>query len=165
MPRRGHAVELEDVTTLAGWMYADLLLALMVIFLATISFVPRISESSSQVTQSSSAQSDLGKNYKLGLALVYSTVDPARVAEDVAAFKRHEGLKADSQILYAQITGGYLLDSETAETGRTRALIYSFKLHKALPDIFTNAPTYLASSSELKSNQIGLKLTFTQKLG
>jgi hypothetical protein len=30
----------EDVTEKAGWMYADLFLALMVIFLATISFVP-----------------------------------------------------------------------------------------------------------------------------
>ena len=32
----------EDLTGLAGWMYTDLLLALMVIFLATISFVPQI---------------------------------------------------------------------------------------------------------------------------
>jgi len=32
----------DDLTGLAGWMYTDLLLALMVIFLATISFVPQI---------------------------------------------------------------------------------------------------------------------------
>ena len=32
----------EDATEQAGWMYADLFLGLMVIFLATISFVPTI---------------------------------------------------------------------------------------------------------------------------
>jgi len=165
MARREQAIELEDVTTLAGWMYADLLLALMVIFLATISFVPRLNASSSGVTQSLSSQSNLGQNYKLGLALVYSSFDPIKVTEDVAAFKLHEGLKVDSQILYAQITGGYAANSETTETGRTRALIFSLKLRKSLPDIFTNAPTYLASSSNLRSDQIGLKLTFTQKAG
>jgi hypothetical protein len=165
MARRQQPVELEDVTTLAGWMYADLLLALMVIFLATISFVPRFSASSNGVTQSSTAQTDLGKNYKLGLALVYSSFDPKKVTEDVAAFKLHENLKMDSQILYAQITGGYLGDSETAETGRVRALTYSLRLRRALPDIFTNAPTYLAASSKLKKNEIGLRLTFTQKTG
>jgi hypothetical protein len=165
MPRREQAVELEDVTTLAGWMYADLLLALMVIFLATISFIPRISETSAGVTQSSTTQTDLGKNYKLGLALVYSSFDPVRVTEDIASFKLHENLKADSQILYAQITGGYIEGSETAETGRVRALTYSLRLRRALPDIFTNAPTYLAASTNLKSNQIGLRLTFTQKAG
>ena len=42
--------EPEDASHLAGWMYADLLLALMVIFLATISFVPNFANSSSAVT-------------------------------------------------------------------------------------------------------------------
>ena len=40
MRRRAENIEAEDATLLAGWMYADLLLGLMVIFLATISFVP-----------------------------------------------------------------------------------------------------------------------------
>lgn len=40
MRRRVEEIEAEDATLLAGWMYADLLLGLMVIFLATISFVP-----------------------------------------------------------------------------------------------------------------------------
>jgi hypothetical protein len=146
-------------------MYADLLLELMVIFLATISFVPRLSATSAGVTSSSSAQADLGKNYKLGLALVYSTFDPAKIAEDIRAFKEHEGLAANSQILYAQITGGYLSGSESEEIGRVRALAYSYKLNRALPDPFTNAPTYLAASKDLKPNEIGLRLTFTEKIG
>ena len=165
MARRAKATEFEDVTHLAGWMYADLLLALMVIFLATISFVPRLSSTSQGVTSSSSAQTDLGKNYKLGLALVYSSFDPARIIEDIRAFKEHESLSASSKILYAQITGGYASGSENAETGRVRALAYSLKLNQALPDPVTNAPTYLAASSKLKSNEIGLRLTFTEKVG
>ena len=34
----------EEVLDKAGWMYADLFLALMVIFLATISFVPSLTK-------------------------------------------------------------------------------------------------------------------------
>jgi hypothetical protein len=165
MARRAKATEFEDVTHLAGWMYADLLLALMVIFLATISFVPRLSSTSQGVTSSSSAQTDLGKNYKLGLALVYSSFDPARIDADVRAFKEHESLSANSKILYAQITGGYASGSESAQTGRVRALAFSLKLIQSLPDTFTKAPTYLAASSKLKSNEIGLRLTFTEKVG
>ena len=165
MPRRERTDELEDVTTLAGWMYADLLLALMVVFLATISFVPKHSSSSTNAQQPTSAQSDLGQNYKLGLTLVYSTFDSKKITEDIAAFKVREGLKADSQILYVQITGGYASPAETADTARTNALIFSLKLHKSLPDLFTNSPTYLAVSTKLKSGEIGLRLTFTQKAG
>ena len=40
MRKRQEEGQAEDATLLAGWMYADLLLGLMVIFLATISFVP-----------------------------------------------------------------------------------------------------------------------------
>ena len=165
MARRAKVTEFEDVTHLAGWMYADLLIALMVIFLATISFVPRLSSTSEGVTSSSSAQTDLGKNYKLGLALVYSSFDPTKILEDIRAFKVHESLADSSQILYAQITGGYASGSESAETGRARALAFSLKLIQSIPDTFTKAPTYLAASSSLKSNEIGLRLTFTEKVG
>ena len=37
----------EDLTGQAGWMYTDLMLALMVVFLATISFVPQFMGSGS----------------------------------------------------------------------------------------------------------------------
>jgi len=54
-----------DASHLAGWMYADLLLALMVIFLATISFVPNFANSSSAVpTQIKQISS--GYNYNRG---------------------------------------------------------------------------------------------------
>ena len=164
MSRKRQTIELEDVTHLAGWMYADLLLALMVIFLATISFVPKLAAASSGITQSSSSQNDLGRNYKLGLALVYTNFDEAKVREDIRIFKINEGLASDSQILYAQITGGYLSGSETTETGRVRALEFSLKLRKNLPDIFANAPAYLSASSNLKTGEVALRITFTQKI-
>ena len=34
--------EEDDLTGLSGWMYTDLLLALVVVFLATITFVPNL---------------------------------------------------------------------------------------------------------------------------
>ena len=43
--------EQEDTTAQAGWMYADLFLALMVVFLATISFVPTFNGNSNLVNK------------------------------------------------------------------------------------------------------------------
>ena len=40
--RTSEVISDDDMSDKAGWLYADLFLALMVIFLATISFVPEI---------------------------------------------------------------------------------------------------------------------------
>ena len=41
-PKKKSSKDLEDLSGISGWMYSDLLIALMVIFLATITFVPEV---------------------------------------------------------------------------------------------------------------------------
>jgi len=164
MARRTSRKELEDVTHLAGWMYADLLLALMVIFLATISFVPKLSAPADGISQSSTTQTNLGKNYKLGLAFVYDHFDATQIAEDISLFKVHEGLASNSRIIYAQLTGGYRANVESENEGKLRALDFSLKLNRNLPELFGKAATYISTSTTLNSNQVGLKVTFSDKV-
>jgi hypothetical protein len=155
--------ETEDASQLAGWMYADLLLALMVIFLATISFVPNLSNSSSAVT-AQIKQISSGYNYNRGLSLVYSGFDSKLITGDIANFKAKEGLPEDAEIIYAQILGGFDLKTENADDGKLRALEFSIKLSKDNPKLFATAATNLGSNLLLKPNEIALRLTFVAKI-
>lgn len=155
--------ETEDASQLAGWMYADLLLALMVIFLATISFVPILSNSSSAVT-AQIKQISSGYNYNRGLSLVYNGFDSKLITEDIANFKAKEGLPEDAEIIYAQILGGFDLKTENADDGKLRALEFSIKLSKDNPNLFATAATNLGSNLLLKPNEIALRLTFVAKI-
>jgi hypothetical protein len=163
MRARSSHQEAEDASHLAGWMYADLLLALMVIFLATISFVPNFSNSSSAVT-SQIKQISSGYNYNRGLSLVYNGFNSKLIAGDIANFKIQEGLPEDAEIIYAQILGGFDLKTESADNGKLRALEFSIKLSKDNPQLFATAATNLGSNLLLKPDEIALRLTFVAKI-
>ncbi|CAN2189211.1 hypothetical protein MCEMRE20_00488 [Candidatus Nanopelagicaceae bacterium] len=155
--------EPEDASHLAGWMYADLLLALMVIFLATISFVPNFANSSSAVT-TQIKQISSGYNYNRGLSLVYNGFDSNLIMSDITNFKVKEGLPEDAEIIYAQILGGFDVNKESADKGKLRALEFSLKLSRDNPELFSTAATNLGSNLLLKKNEIALRLTFVAKI-
>jgi len=163
MRSRSKYVEAEDASPLAGWMYADLLLALMVIFLATISFVPNFASSSSSVT-TQIKQISSGYNYNTGLSLVYSGFDSKLIEQDISQFKIKEGLPNDAEIIYAQILGGFDVKSESSDDGKLRALEFSIKLSKDNPQLFATAATNIGSNLILKPDEIALRLTFVAKI-
>jgi hypothetical protein len=163
MRRRQSVSEVDDATPLAGWMYADLLLALMIIFLATISFVPKWSNTSNAVT-AQIKQISSGYNYNKGLSLVYSSYDPNAISKDIAAFKVTEGLPGRAEIIYAQILGGFDVKSESSDDGKLRALEFSIKLSKDNPQLFATAATNIGSNLILKPDEIALRLTFVAKI-
>jgi len=155
--------ESEDASQMAGWMYADLLLALMVIFLATISFVPNFANSSSAVT-TQIKQISSGYNYNRGLSLVYNGFDSKLIMSDISNFKVKEGLPEDAEIIYAQILGGFDVNKESADKGKLRALEFSLKLSRDNPELFSTAATNLGSNLLLKKDEIALRLTFVAKI-
>jgi hypothetical protein len=155
--------ESEDASQMAGWMYADLLLALMVIFLATISFVPNFANSSSAVT-TQIKQISSGYNYNRGLSLVYNGFDSKLIMSDISNFKVKEGLPEDAEIIYAQILGGFDVTKESADKGKLRALEFSLKLSRDNPVLFSTAATNLGSNLLLKKDEIALRLTFVAKI-
>lgn len=154
----------EDATLLAGWMYADLLLGLMVIFLATISFVPIDNFVSKSLVKATYKQVDKAFNFNRGLSLVYDKFDAKGLEQDIEAFKKREGLDNNSEIIFAQILGGYDPKIEDEQTGRNRALIYSFSLTQDTSGLFKNASVTAGGVTDLKPNQIALRLTFVSKI-
>lgn len=163
MRRRVSVSEMDDATPLAGWMYADLLLALMIIFLATVSFVPKLSSTSNAVV-SQVKQISSGYNYNKGLSLIYSAYNPSVIAKDVAAFKEAEGLPQSAEIIYAQILGGFDVNTEGSDAGKMRALKFSLALSKDPSKLMENAATNIGSSLLLKPSEIAVRLTFVAKI-
>jgi hypothetical protein len=154
----------EDATLLAGWMYADLLLGLMVIFLATISFVPIDNFVSKSLVKATYKQVDKAFNFNRGLSLVYEKFDAKGLEQDIEAFKKREGLDNDAEIIFAQILGGYDPKTEDAQAGRNRALVYSFSLTQDANGLFNNASVTAGGESSLTKDQVALRLTFVSKL-
>jgi hypothetical protein len=164
MRKRQVEGEAEDATLLAGWMYADLLLGLMVIFLATISFVPIDNFVSKSLVKATYKQVDKAFNFNRGLSLVYEKFDAKGLEQDIEAFKKREGLDNDAEIIFAQILGGYDPKTEDAQTGRNRALIYSFSLTQDANGLFNSASVTAGGEASLTKDQVALRLTFVSKL-
>lgn len=149
--------EQEDLTGQAGWVYTDLMLALMVVFLATISFVPEF------VNVNSDSKSDkytYSKVLDQSLNVVYESFDSNLIKSDINRFKSNNGIPADADIVYIQYVGGYAAASEAPSIAISRALAFSQKLDRADSQLVKNAATTLSSSNVLKPNQVIVRFTF-----
>lgn len=164
MRRRVENYESEDATLLAGWMYADLLLGLMVIFLATISFVPIDNFVSKSLVKATYKQVDKAFNFNRGISLIYNKFDAVALEKDISAFKKREGLDNDAEIIFAQILGGYDPKTESVNDGRNRAMLYSFNLSQEQSGLFKNTSVTAGADPSLKSGEIALRLTFVSKI-
>ena len=160
MARKRLRIDEEDATSQAGWLFADSFLALMVIFLATISFVPALT--SGVVMGSGSVGKIAGSNYIKGLVLTYDRFDAAAITKDVATFIKNEKLSPASEVLYAKIVGGYSA-SESADQGTVRAIAVSVQLKKSSIAYFANTAIDLSASNQLKPDTFVLRLTLAPK--
>jgi hypothetical protein len=148
----------EDATHQGGWLFADSFLALMVIFLATISFVPSIGGG---LTGTGNIGNIAGGNYVKGLNIAYEKFDAVQIQRDIEGFIIGEKLPRSSKVLFAKIVGGYDPNTEGENEAKFRALIFSAEITKAEIAYFQNAKVDLGASKLLKANQIVLRLTLS----
>ena len=151
-------VEKPDILGQAGWMYADLFLALMVIFLATISFVPKVPQP--LLSSISPHQTHSNQLSRFTLSKVYPSFDIAGIRGDILKFDVTNGLPQETPISSVQIVGGYNSTQETPDQGAMRALIFGMRLKSADPVHFSSIGASLDSSPQLTPNQVQLNLTF-----
>jgi hypothetical protein len=154
---RARRVE-EDATHQGGWLFADSFLALMVIFLATISFVPSLGGG---MTGTGNIGNIAGGNYVKGLNVAYEKFDAAQIQKDIDGFIAGEKLPRSSKVLFAKIVGGFNKATETEEDAKFRALLFSAQITKANIAYFQSAKIDLGASNLLKPNQIVLRLTLS----
>lgn len=145
-----------DTSFLAGWMYADLFLALMVVFLATISFVPEYLSSSTRVGSTYSYVTV----FKEPLIVVYDGFNPSQIKKDIDFFLKTRGLPNTTQAVYAQIIGGYSKDTEDSSVAIERALKFSQQLDSSDIPALAKVATTLSSSSTLAPGRVAVKFSF-----
>jgi hypothetical protein len=158
--RRRIQIEEEDATSQAGWLFADSFLALMVIFLATISFVPALT--TGVVMGSGSVGKIAGSNYIKGLVLTYDKYDAATIERDIATYIKNEKLSPASEVIYARIVGGYAAN-ESIDSGKVRAIAVSVQLKKSAMAYFENTSIDLSASDKLGKDTFILRLTLAPK--
>ncbi|MEJ6574233.1 MAG: hypothetical protein QNL78_03800 [Actinomycetes bacterium] len=158
MARRRISIEEEDATSQAGWLFADSFLALMVIFLATISFVPVIAGDG--VLGIGKVGNIAGSNYVDGLVLAYEDVDATRIAQDIETYIRLKKLSPTTAVLYVKIIGGYSTQ-EGESKGTLQAMTFAVKLQKAEIPYFANTKIDLGSSNLIPTKTTVLRLTLS----
>ena len=129
----------EDVQGLAGWMYTDLLLGLMVVFLATITFIPKtINESPSQISQPAVLPTPKAtKKYsikefdKVNFIAEFTKFDETEFSGKIREFRSSQGVAASAKVLEGQFIGSYNPPDENSGAGIDRALEFGLELERA----------------------------------
>jgi hypothetical protein len=170
--RPGELDKQDDSIDIAGWVFADLLLSLAIIFLVSISFsVPDRAGLGSSPDKQTSGQNefkraDLGEQapINLGFNLYYSEFDAEKIQSDLIRYFEKENLDPATEVIYAQVVGGFDTISEGSDRGTFRALEFSIALKKAEISAFAKANYDLTTSSQLDPNQVALRLSFVPPL-
>lgn len=157
---------ISDVSPQAGWVFADLLLALAIIFLTSISFdTPGDNFASSNSTPNSRALASidfdgLPRLNTQTLTLEFESFNQDLLISGIEEFKRKSLMTGDSQIIYAQIIGGYNPKSEGSEQGSLRATTFLLELKKARMAQFDSAGFDISTSNLIRPNFVVIRLAF-----
>ena len=157
-----------DVSPQAGWVFADLLLALAIIFLTSISFdTPGDNSDSTNTTLSSSALAavefeGLPKLRTQTLTLEFQTFDKDTIFKGIEEFENKELVSNQYKIIYAQIIGGYDPKSEGSEQGSFRATSFLLELQKAQMAEFDSAGFDISTSNLIKPNFVVIRMAFAE---
>lgn len=153
--RSNHAVE--DATSQGGWLFADSFLALMVIFLATISFVPILSSSSSPDQATGSAG-----NYKNAFVMVFDSYNSLELSKELQAFYASEELPPGTKVLYAEVLGGFNPSVEAEYDGNLKGLEFAIKIKQDALPAFEGATINVGATPSIEPDQVLLRLTLTR---
>ena len=152
----------EDVTGIAGWMYTDLLLALMIVFLATISFVPQLTGSGQGDGDSLFSVSEV---YDTPLTIAYAEPTAAELEQDIEAFAKKQGIIGSAIPIAVRIIGSYDAVEESATDALKRAESARQAIVLENPELFAQASVILGSTTSLPVPQVAIEITFAVERG
>jgi hypothetical protein len=158
----------EDLSGLAGWMYSDLILGLMVIFLATISFVPQfygtLIGSPNTVNSTNAPAYQYSQYYDEVMVAVYDSADPQKIRGDIEEFLNRYQFPVKSVVVSAQIVGAYDPATENSSDAIRRALEFSKAIDALDPSLFSNASSTLSSTRSITTDRVVLRLMFVAEI-
>lgn len=150
----------EDATTQGGWLFADSFLALMIIFLATISFVPSLGDS--KVTTPPTAAVGSGDNFKHAFVMIFNKFDQEVLRNEIEKFVAKEELPPNTRVLYAEILGGYKVGEQKEYDGNLTALAFGVALKNAKIPQFDQATINVGATNSIGKDQVLVRLTLAK---
>jgi len=152
---------LEDASHQAGWMFADLLLALMVIFLAAQSFVPKEASLPTFSALLSNKTSLNGTVAPLKTSITLTSIDESALIIAMQNYGAIEHLPAEYTVESMVVAGGFNPKTESSDRGTATALQYAAAIGSFNLPYFKNSATLLAASSEVPDGAVILNLQIT----
>jgi hypothetical protein len=156
--------EEDDLTGLSGWMYTDLLLALVVVFLATITFVPNLDSFGRGGIASGDSIFSYSKTIEKPLNLLIEDQQIPDIPALIEGFKSQEGISPSAVVVYLQIVGSYNDRMEVQSDAVSRALTLSQILDQQYPELFQAAATTFSTTNTIPSNQVVVRIIFAERV-
>lgn len=122
-PRKASAVP-EDTSGLAGWIFADLILGLMVVFLATISFIPVIEDFQGPASTAGLQTTALARLYPEPFQKTYPNPTSEVVERDLTEFISQNSLPENAIISFVELSGAYDPVSQDSSSGVLKAVAF-----------------------------------------
>ena len=151
-------VALEDASHQAGWMFADLLLALMVIFLAAQSFVPHEASLPQFAGLLGDSVNIKGNVTILKTSITLTSLDEATLINALQNYGAIQHLPADFTIDSMVVAGGFNAATESSDRGTATALQYAAGIASYNLPYFKNSATLLAASSQVPDGAVVLNI-------
>lgn len=156
----------EDSALQAGWIFADLFLALTVIFLATVSFIPRETSNVSD-TKSSNSQSVKPANLSANKVLIsngfigeYKIGATNRFVIDFQDYLTKKGVGQNTKAIFMEVVGHSSEFGVGNENGNVDAIKFVISARKLLPENLNGVATSVNLSPEVAAGYVRIKVTF-----
>ena len=160
--------QVEDSSSQAGWMFADLFLALTVIFLATVSFIP--SGNTGSISQSGKKENPQSRNQIQDeeIALIsngfigeYPAGSTTKFISDLKSYFEIQGIPSGSSALFLEVIGNTSEYGIANDAGNLDSLNFVIDLRKEIPEVLDGTNTSIYLSPEVKPGTVRVKITFT----
>lgn len=161
-------IQIEDSSSQAGWMFADLFLALTVIFLATVSFIPSGSTGSSNLPNEIENEQPSYQIKDQELALIsngfigqYQVGSTSKFISDLESYFEIKGISAGTSALFLEVIGNTTEFGVANDAGNLDALKFVINLRKEIPGVLSGTNTSINLSPDVNPGTVRVKITFT----
>ena len=158
----------EDNSSLAGWMFADLFLALTVIFLATVSFVPSGKLSAEGTSGISKLKIQNVLREKSAIILIsngfigeYKSTDFKAFRSDLSDYLVGKDLPRNTNALYLESVGHTSKLGEPNDSGNLSALSFVINARKIMSVNLDGTTTSISLSPDVEPGYVKIKVTFS----
>ena len=160
--------QIEDSSSQAGWMFADLFLALTVIFLATVSFIPTVPTEPRSVNSNQNNKIILNPVQDQNKVLIsngfigeYPSKSTNLFISEINDYLKNRGLPQSTSALFLEVIGHTNKYGTANDSGNLDALKFVISLRKEVPSLLIGTNTSINLSPEVEIGTVKVKITFT----